>query len=49
MSIDEKKITKYIKYISTKYSLHIKNIDIKRIEIDSKDKLYRGVLKVDYK
>ena len=49
MSIDEKKITKYIKYISKKYSLNIKNIDIKRIEINSKDKLYRGVLKVDYK
>ena len=49
MSTDEKKITKYIKYISKKYSLHIKNIDIKRIEIDSEDRLYRGVLKVDYK
>jgi len=49
MSTDEKKITKYIKYISKQYSLHIKSIDIKRIERDSKDGLYRGVLKVDYK
>ena len=49
VSSDEKKITKYIKYISTKYSNHIKNINIKRIEIDSENGVYRGILKVDYK
>ena len=49
LSSDEKQITKYIKYISGEYSLTIKNIDIKRIEIDDKDKLYRGILKVSYR
>ncbi|SFV67934.1 FIG00470756: hypothetical protein [hydrothermal vent metagenome] len=49
LSADEKSITKYIKYISKEYSMTIKNIDIKRIEIDDKDKLYRGILKVSYR
>jgi len=49
LSVDEKSITKYIKYISKEYSMTIKNIDIKRIEIDDKDKLYRGILKVSYR
>ena len=49
LSADEKKITKYIKYISKKYSKKINVIDIKRIEIDNKDALYRGVLKVNYR
>jgi len=49
LSSDEKSITKYIKYISKEYSLTIKNIDIKRIEIDDKDNLYRGILKVTYR
>jgi len=49
LSSDEKYITKYIKYISSKYSLKIQNIDIKRIELDDKDNLYRGKLKVEYK
>jgi hypothetical protein len=49
LSSDEKQITKYIKYISKEYSFHIQTIDIKRIEIDDKDKLYRGILKVNYK
>ena len=49
LSNDEKKITKYIKYISKKYFENIKNIDIKRIEIDDKDFSYRGILKVEYK
>jgi O-glycosyl hydrolase len=49
LSKDEKKITKYIKYISKEYFKNIKNIDIKRIEIDDKDFSYRGVLKVEYK
>jgi uncharacterized membrane protein YciS (DUF1049 family) len=49
LSSDEKSITKYIKYISGEYSLTIKNIDIKRIEIDDKDKFYRGILKVTYR
>ncbi len=48
VSDDDKKITKYIKYISKKYFNDIKNIDIKRISIDDKDSLYRGVLKVSY-
>jgi uncharacterized membrane protein YciS (DUF1049 family) len=49
LSSDEKFITKYIKYISKEYSLTIKNIDIKRIEIDDKDNFYRGILKVTYR
>ena len=49
LSKDEKKITKYIKYISKEYFKNIKNIDIKRIEIDDEDFSYRGVLKVEYK
>ena len=49
LSADEKNITKYIKYISKKYSKDIKVIDIKRIEIDRKDSHYRGILKVSYK
>jgi hypothetical protein len=49
LSKDEKKITKYIKYISKKYFKNIENIDIKRIEIDDNDFSYRGVLKVEYK
>jgi hypothetical protein len=49
LSSDEKYMTKYIKYISKEYSLNIKNIDIKRIERDDKDNLYRGILKVTYR
>lgn len=49
LSSDEKKITKYIKHISSEYSLMIDNISIKRIEIDDKDKFYRGILKVAYR
>ena len=49
LSLDEKYITKYIKYVSEEYSLNIKNIDIKRIEIDDKDNFYRGILKVIYR
>ena len=48
VSDDDKKITKYIKHISTEYFNDIGNIDIKRIEIDPKDLLYRGILKVSY-
>jgi hypothetical protein len=47
VSDDDKKITKYIKYISKKYFDNIKNIDIKRISV-SDDGLYRGILKVSY-
>jgi len=47
VSDDDKKITKYIKYISEKYFNDIENIDIKRISV-SKDGLYRGILKVSY-
>lgn len=49
LSIDEKAITKYIKHISSEYSLMIDSINIERIEIDDKDKFYRGVLKVVYR
>jgi len=49
LSADEKAITKYIKYISKEYSMKIENINIKRIEIDDKDNLYRGILKVTYR
>jgi len=49
LSADEKNITKYIKYVSKKYFDDIKNINIKRIEFDNKDSVYRGVLKVEYK
>jgi hypothetical protein len=48
VSDDDKKITKYIKYISKKYFNDIKNINIERISIDEDDLLYRGVLKVSY-
>jgi len=47
VSDDDKKITKYIKYISKKYFDTIENIDIKRISV-SEDGLYRGILKVSY-
>ncbi|MCK4442350.1 MAG: hypothetical protein KAU90_10110, partial [Sulfurovaceae bacterium] len=47
VSNDDKKITKYIEYISKKYFDSIKNIDIKRISV-SEDSLYRGILKVSY-
>jgi len=47
VSNDDKKITKYIKYISEKYFDDIENIDIKRISV-SEDGLYRGILKVSY-
>jgi len=49
VSSDEKNITKYIKHISKKYSKEIKVIDIKRIALNLKDSLYRGVLKVSYR
>jgi len=46
---DEKSITKYIKHISKSYFSDIKKIDIKRIEFDEKQLMYRGTLKVNYK
>jgi len=49
LSSDEKKITKYIKYVSKQYFNDIKEIDIKRIELSDKDFAYRGILKVNYK
>ena len=49
LSEDEKKITKYIKYISEKYVDEIGNINIKRIKKDDTDSFYRGILKVSYK
>jgi len=49
ISEDEKNITKYIKYVSKKYFEDIKKIDIKRIELNEEEGLYRGVLKVEYK
>jgi len=49
ISKDEKNITKYIKYVSKKYFEDIKIINIKRIELNEKDGVYRGVLKVEYK
>jgi len=49
ISNDEKNITKYIKYVSKKYFKDIKVIDIKRIELNEKEAVYRGVLKVEYK
>jgi len=49
LSSDEKKITKYIKFISKEYFDDIKDIDIKRIELSDKDFAYRGILKVNYK
>jgi hypothetical protein len=49
LSKDEKNITKYIKYVSKKYFDDIDSIDIKRIELDNKDHIYRGILKVEYK
>lgn len=49
LSKDEKNITKYIKHVSKTYFNDIKIIDIKRIELDEKELMYRGTLKVDYK
>ena len=49
ISKDEKNITKYIKYVSKKYFEDIKNIDIKRIELNEKELMYRGILKVNYR
>ena len=49
ISKDEKNITKYIKYVSKKYFKEIRVIDIKRIELDEEKKIYRGVLKVNYR
>jgi len=49
ISKDEKNITKYIKYVSKKYFEDIKTIDIKRIELNEEEAIYRGVLKVEYK
>ncbi|CAA6809294.1 MAG: Unknown protein, partial [uncultured Sulfurovum sp.] len=46
---DEKNITKYIKYISKKYFKDIRSIDIKRIELNEKELIYRGTLQVNYK
>ncbi len=48
VSDDDKKITKYIKYISKKYFDKIKSIDIKRISISQEDLLYRGILEVSF-
>ncbi len=48
VSNDDKKITKYIKYISKKYFDKIKSIDIKRISISEDDLLYRGILEVSF-
>jgi hypothetical protein len=49
ISKDEKNITKYIKYVSKKYFEDIGTIDIKRIELDEEELIYRGILKVHYK
>ena len=49
ISKDEKNITKYIKYVSKKYFKDIRTIDIKRIELNDKELMYRGILKVNYK
>jgi len=49
VSSDEKKLTKYIKFISKKYFDDINKIDIHRIEIDDEDTLYRGILEVGYR
>ena len=49
VSDDEKKITKYIEYISKQYFDEIKNINIERIDNESDDALDRGILKVSYR
>jgi len=49
ISKDEKNITKYIKYVSKKYFEDIRTIDIKRIELNEEELIYRGILKVNYK
>ena len=49
VSPDEKKLTKYIKFISKKYFNEIHKIDIHRIEIDNVDMQYRGILEVEYR
>ena len=49
VSPDEKKLTKYIKFISKKYFEEINKIDIHRIEMDDKDTQYRGILEVGYR
>jgi hypothetical protein len=49
VSYDEKKLTKYIKFISKKYFDEINKIDIHRIEMNSIDTKYRGILEVGYR
>ena len=49
VSSDEKKLTKYIKFISKKYFDEINKIDIHRIDMDYEDTQYRGVLEVGYR
>ena len=49
VSSDEKKITKYIKFISKKYFNEIGKIDIHRIEMNYEDTQYRGILEVGYR
>ena len=48
-SRDEKDITRYIKEVSKKYFDEIESINIKRIDFNEKDALYRGTLKVVYR
>lgn len=49
LSNDDKKITKYIKYISKEYFEKIKEINIERIELNKANTVYNGILKVNYK
>jgi len=49
VSSDERKLTKFIKYISNKHFKEIRNIDIKRIDKDPETEYYKGLLRVELK
>jgi len=45
---DDKEITAFIKKLVDKFNKKITNVDINNIKYDSKDRLYKGVLKVEF-
>ena len=47
-SKDDKEITAFIKELVKKFDKSISNVDIRNISYDSNDKLYKGVVKVEF-
>jgi len=45
---DDKEITAFIKQLVSKFDKSISNVDIKNIKLDSKTKLYKGVVKLEF-